>query len=53
MLVVIEWVKHRVVNSVTDLILFWAVVGPIDGSQGRAYFDSDCPPPMWLYEENN
>ena len=53
MLFAIEWVKHRVVNSVTDLTLFWAVVGQIDGVQVRAYFDSDCPPQRQLCEENS
>ena len=53
MLVAIEWVKHQAVNSAMDLILFWVVVGQIDASQGRSYFDSDCPPRRLLCEENS
>lgn len=40
----VEWVKHQVVNNVTDLISFWVVVGQVDASQRKASLESDSPP---------
>ena len=41
MFVEIEWVKHRVVYSVTGWVLFWGVVEPIDAR--KASVESDTP----------
>ena len=46
-------VKHPVVNGVTDLISFSAVVGPVDANQKKASLNSDSPPKRLPCEENN
>lgn len=51
--VVVEWVKHQVVNSVRDSILFWVIVGQADVSQRNAWWKNDSPPKMLSCEESN
>lgn len=51
--VVIGWVKHQVLNSVTDLISFWVVVGQADANQREASLKSDPPPKRLPCEESN
>ena len=50
MSVAIEWVKHRVVYSVTGWVLFWGVVERVDAR--KASLESDTPLKRLPCEEN-